>query len=116
MQQQFERLEVVFGDIRDRMDRQDQRIDQMQREQPRQHVQVPNARRLIRQPPNPHDEEDDEIASVGSVKRARGVRNEGRRHGRRDQAIRDGVDRNIGSIKMMIPPFQERNDPDAFIE
>ncbi|PKI59196.1 hypothetical protein CRG98_020411 [Punica granatum] len=96
MQQQFERLEVVFGDIRDRMDRQDQGIDQMQREQPRQHVQVPNARRLIRQPPNSHDdededyEEDDEMASVGSVRRARGVRNEGRRHG--------------------------RNDPDAFIE
>ncbi|PKI63647.1 hypothetical protein CRG98_015965 [Punica granatum] len=122
MQQQFERLEVVFGDIRDRMDRQDQRIDQMQREQPRQHVQVPNARRLIRQPANSHDEEgedyeeDDEIASVGSVRRARGVRNEGRRHGRRDQSIRDGVDRNIGSIKMTIPPFQGRNDPDAFIE
>ncbi|XP_031398476.1 uncharacterized protein LOC116209052 [Punica granatum] len=95
----FERLEVVFGDIRDRMDR-----------------------RLIRQPANSHDEEDedyeedDEIASVGSVRRARGVRNEGRRHGRRDHAIRDGVDRNIGSIKMTIPPFQGRNDPDAFIE
>ncbi|PKI26055.1 hypothetical protein CRG98_049256, partial [Punica granatum] len=72
MQQQFERLEVFFGDIRDRMDRQDQRIDQMQREQPRQHVRVPNARRLIRQLANSHDEEDedyeedDEIASVGS--------------------------------------------------
>ncbi|XP_031398472.1 uncharacterized protein LOC116209048 [Punica granatum] len=122
MQQQFERLEVVFGDIRDRTDRQDQRIDQMQREQPRQHVQVPNARRLIRQPANPHDEEDEdyeednEIASVGRVRRARGVRNEGRTHGRRDQAIRDRVDRNIGSIKMTIPPFQGRNDPDAFIE
>ncbi|PKI79454.1 hypothetical protein CRG98_000145 [Punica granatum] len=95
---------------------------QRQREQPRQHVQVPNARRLIRQPANPHDEEDedyeedDEIASLGSVRRARGVRNEGRRHGRQDQAIRDGVDRNIGSIKMTILPFQWRNDPDAFIE
>ncbi|PKI72905.1 hypothetical protein CRG98_006707 [Punica granatum] len=44
----------------------------MHREQPRQHVEVPNERRLIRQPPNPHDEEDedyeedDEIVSVGS--------------------------------------------------
>ncbi|PKI71775.1 hypothetical protein CRG98_007791 [Punica granatum] len=62
----------------------------MQREQPRQHVQVPNARRLIRQPPNPHDEEDedyeedDDIASVGSVRSARRVRNEGRRHGKND--------------------------------
>ncbi|XP_031387160.1 uncharacterized protein LOC116200452 [Punica granatum] len=56
------------------------------------------------------------MASVGSVRRARGVRNEGRRHGRRDQAIRDGVDRNIGSIKRTIPHFQGRNDLDAFIE
>ncbi|PKI72279.1 hypothetical protein CRG98_007353 [Punica granatum] len=104
------------------MDRQDQRIDQMQREQPEQHVQVPNARRLIRQSPIPQYEEDedyeedDEMASVGSVRRARGVRNEGRRHGKRDQTIRDGVDRNVGSIKMTLPPFQGRNDPDAFIE
>ncbi|PKI59324.1 hypothetical protein CRG98_020279 [Punica granatum] len=56
------------------------------------------------------------MASVGSVRRARGVRNEGRRHGRRDQAITDGVDRNIGSIKMTKPPFQGKNDPDAIIE
>ncbi|PKI68902.1 hypothetical protein CRG98_010695 [Punica granatum] len=119
MQQQFERLEVVFGDIPDRMDRQDQRIDQMQMERTGQCVPVPNARRLMHQPPIPQDEdyeEDDDMASVGSVKRAGGVRNKGRRHGRRDQGVRDGVDRNIGSIKMTIPPFQGRNDTDAYIE
>ncbi|PKI40716.1 hypothetical protein CRG98_038897, partial [Punica granatum] len=119
MQQQLERLEVVFGDIRDRMGMQDQRINQMQMERTGQYVPVPNARRLMRQPPIPQDEdyeEDDEMASVGSVRRAKGVNNEGRRHGRRDQAIRDGVDRKIGSIKMTIPHFQGRNDPNTFIK
>ncbi|PKI39282.1 hypothetical protein CRG98_040338 [Punica granatum] len=56
------------------------------------------------------------MTSVGSVRRAKRVRNEGRRHGRQDQVVRDGVDRNIGSIKMTIPPFQGRNDHDASIE
>ncbi|PKI34308.1 hypothetical protein CRG98_045306 [Punica granatum] len=51
---------------------------------------MPNARRLIRQPPIPQDEEDEDyekdndMASVGSVQKARGVRNEGRRLGRND--------------------------------
>ncbi|PKI60610.1 hypothetical protein CRG98_019086 [Punica granatum] len=87
-----------------------------------QHVQVPNARRIVRQSLIPQDEEDeeyeedDDMASVGSVRRARGIRNEGRRHGRRHPGVRDEVDRNIGSTKMMIPQFQGRNDPDAYIE
>jgi hypothetical protein len=29
---------------------------------------------------------------------------------------RDGVDRNLGSIKMKIPSFQGRNDPKAYLE
>ncbi|PKI71810.1 hypothetical protein CRG98_007826 [Punica granatum] len=115
MQRQFKRLKVVFGDIRDRMDRQDERIDQMQRERTWRHVQLPNARRQNRQPPIPQDEED-EVESMGSVRRARGVSNEGRKHDRQDQGVRDRVDRNIGSIKIKIPQFQGRNDPDAYIE
>ncbi|PKI62289.1 hypothetical protein CRG98_017290 [Punica granatum] len=53
---------------------------------------------------------------MGCVRRARGVGNEGRRQDRRDQGVRDGVDRNIGSIKMRILPFQGRNDPDAYMK
>ncbi|PKI46713.1 hypothetical protein CRG98_032889 [Punica granatum] len=101
------------------MDMQDQRIDQMQRERTGQHVPVPNVRRIMRQLPIPQDEdyeEDDDMTFVRSVRRVGGVRNEGKRHGRRDQGVRDGVDRNIGSIKMTIPSFQGRNDPDAYIE
>jgi hypothetical protein len=29
---------------------------------------------------------------------------------------RDGVDRNLGSIKVKIPTFQCRNDPEAYLE
>ena len=42
MQQQFERMNVVFNDIRDRMDRQDTVIAPLREEHPRR---APNARR-----------------------------------------------------------------------
>ena len=42
MQQQFERMNVVFNDIRDRMDRQDAVIASLSEERPRR---APNARR-----------------------------------------------------------------------
>ena len=43
----------------------------------------------------------------------------GGRQGRgvqRDPRRRDDVDRNLGSIKMKIPPFQGKNDPEAYLE
>ena len=42
MQQQFERMNVVFNDIRDRMDRQDAIIASLREERPRR---APNAKR-----------------------------------------------------------------------
>ena len=42
MQQQFERMNVVFNDIRDRMDRQDAVITSLPEERPRR---APNAKR-----------------------------------------------------------------------
>jgi len=38
------------------------------------------------------------------------------REPRRNPKGRDGVDRNLGSIKMKIPSFQGRNDPKANLE
>ena len=35
---------------------------------------------------------------------------------RNDPRGRDRVDRNLGSIKMKIPSFQGRNDPEAYLE
>jgi hypothetical protein len=35
---------------------------------------------------------------------------------RRDPIWRDGTDRNLGNIKMKIPSFQGKNDPEAYLE
>jgi len=51
---------------------------------------------------------------MSGVDRPRGGRRE-RGHGRNPRG-RDGVDRNLGSIKMKIPSFQGRIDPKAYLE
>jgi len=51
---------------------------------------------------------------MGGVDRPRGGRR-GRGHGRNSRG-RDGVERNLGSIKMKIPLFQGRTDPEAYLE
>ena len=38
-----------------------------------------------------------------------------RRHARRGR-LNEEVDHNLGSIKMKIPSFQGRNDPDVYLE
>ena len=37
-------------------------------------------------------------------------------HGRRDHGRREHVDGDLGSIKMKIPSFQGRNDPEVYLE
>ncbi|XP_057976021.1 uncharacterized protein LOC131163450 [Malania oleifera] len=44
----------------------------------------------------------------------RGARQE--RQPRWEPRGRDNIDRNIGSIKMKIPPFQGKNNPDVYLE
>jgi hypothetical protein len=51
---------------------------------------------------------------MSGVDKPRGGRRE-RVHGRNPRG-RDGVDRNLGSIKMKIPSFQGRIDPKAYLE
>jgi len=51
---------------------------------------------------------------MGGVDRLNRVRR-GRGHGRNLMG-RDGVDRNLRSIKMKIPSFQGRTDPEAYLE
>ena len=67
--------------------------------------------RQRRQPPIEQEEyngkdilEDDQITLVGHPAR----------QARRDHV--EEVDRNLGSIKMKIPPFQMINDPDMYLE
>ena len=122
MQQQFARMNVVFGEIRDRMDRQDERITNLQRVQP-------NHRRHNRQCGASMDEsesENDEVSGASEEDfeseyevgrhRNRGDRRYKRRHGRNIPRERNRVDGDLGSIKMKIPPFQGRSDPEAYLE
>uniref|UniRef100_A0A2N9HVG4 Retrotransposon gag domain-containing protein n=1 Tax=Fagus sylvatica TaxID=28930 RepID=A0A2N9HVG4_FAGSY len=76
MQQQFERLSFVLGEVRDRMDHQEAAIRNLQ-----EHRRVRHERGL-----------------------------EGNLGGR------DGVDRDLGSIKMKIPSFQGRTDLEVYLE
>lgn len=123
MQQQFERMNVVFGEIRDRMDRQDLLIAGLQKEQSQK---VPYDRRQGRRELNPwfeyegeseveHEFEGDQNSEVevGGFRPRGGLRERGPR---RDRRNRDVVDGNLGNIKMKIPSFQGRNDPEAYLE
>ena len=59
------------------------------------------------------DEEEDSVEEVGRFALQR------RRQGRgiqRDPIRREEVDRHLGNIKMKIPSFQWRNDPEAHLE
>ena len=109
MHQQFERLNFLFEEIKDRMDEQDAAIATLQRE--------PNVRTHGRCNPIPIDDFDDDNEvdvknddfQASEVKMGR-IRIRGGTHGR------ERVDRNLGSIKMKIPSFQGRNDPGAYLE
>ncbi|KAL6971416.1 hypothetical protein U1Q18_052783 [Sarracenia purpurea var. burkii] len=109
--QQFERMNVMFNDIRDRMDRQDAIIATWRggRNQRRQDEHISDDDHEV-----DFNDEEDQIL----LNRDGRVVPRGRRRGldfQRDR-WRDGVDRNLGNIKMKIPTFQGKNDPEAYLE
>uniref|UniRef100_A0A2N9GI96 RNA-directed DNA polymerase n=1 Tax=Fagus sylvatica TaxID=28930 RepID=A0A2N9GI96_FAGSY len=111
MQQQFERLNFVLGEVRDRMDHQEAAIRNLQggRDRRRREPRVENEYE------NEGDGEDEEdLASEVGSGRHRRVRRERGHEG--NLGGRDGVDRNLGSIKMKIPSFQGRTDPEVYLE
>uniref|UniRef100_A0A2N9G2H0 Retrotransposon gag domain-containing protein n=1 Tax=Fagus sylvatica TaxID=28930 RepID=A0A2N9G2H0_FAGSY len=111
MQQQFERLNFVLGEVRDRMDHQEAAIRNLQggRDRRRREPRVENEYE------NEGDGEDEEdLASEVGSGRHRRVRCERGHEG--NLGGRDGVDRNLGSIKMKIPSFQGRTDPEVYLE
>ena len=121
MQQQFKCMNVVFNEIQDRMDRQDVVITTLHKERPQR---VPNARRQERRAHVDDSDEDHEDEFEDEEDQA-SLNNEGRfvlrgeRCGRgfqRDPRWQDGIDRNLGNIKMKIPLFQGKNDHEAYLE
>jgi len=121
MQHQFERMNVVFNEIRDQIDRQDVVIATLHKERPQR---VPNARRQERcaRVDNSDDDHEDEFEDE---KDQASLNNKGRfvprgeRRGRgfqRDLRWQDGTDKNLRNIKMKIPTFQGKNDLEAYLE
>uniref|UniRef100_A0A2N9FUR3 Retrotransposon gag domain-containing protein n=1 Tax=Fagus sylvatica TaxID=28930 RepID=A0A2N9FUR3_FAGSY len=119
MQQQFERMDMMFNEIRDRMDRQDAVIATWREGRPQG---GPYVRRQARRAPvddsdGDHEDEfegEEDQASLNGRFVPRGERRgRGFRTGLR---WRDGIDGNLGNIKMKIPSFQGKNDPEAYLE
>uniref|UniRef100_A0A2N9J0J0 RNA-directed DNA polymerase n=1 Tax=Fagus sylvatica TaxID=28930 RepID=A0A2N9J0J0_FAGSY len=108
MQQQFERLNFVLGEVRDRMDLQDAAIRNLQGGRDRRRRE----RRVENEYENEGDGEDEEdlASEVGSGRHRRVRRERGHEW---NPGGRDGVDRSLGSIKMKIPSFQGRTDPEV---
>ena len=121
MQQQFEHMNVVFNDIRDWMDKQDAVIASLREERPRR---APNARRQGRRVRlddfndyhGDEFEDEDDQASLNNEGRFAPRRERRGRGFRRDPRWQDGTDRNLGNIKMKIPLFQGKNDPEVYLE
>ena len=104
MQQQFEHMNLMFGEIRDKLERQDTAIANLQRGQ--QPI-APNVRgnqgRAVMGEEDGDDVDDfDDQATVD-------MRGRDNRRARR-------IDRDLGSIKLKIPSFQGKNDPEAYLE
>ena len=121
MQQQFECMNVVFNDIRDRMDRQDAVIASLREERPRR---APNARRQGRRArlddsDDYHEDEFEDEEDQASLNNEGRFVPRGERCGRgfrRDPRWQDGIDRNLGNIKLKIPSFQGKNDLEVYLE
>uniref|UniRef100_A0A2N9FTV9 CCHC-type domain-containing protein n=1 Tax=Fagus sylvatica TaxID=28930 RepID=A0A2N9FTV9_FAGSY len=111
MQQQFERLNFVLGEVRDRMDHQEAAIRNLQGGRDRRRRE----RRVENEYENEGDGEDEEdlASEVGSGRHRRVRRERGHEW---NPGGRDGVDRSLGSIKMKIPSFQGRTNPEVYLE
>ena len=119
--QHFERMNMVFNEIRDQMDRQDVVIATFHEESPERLL---NARRQERcafidaSDDNHKDEFEDEEDQASLNNKGRFMP-KGERCGRgfeRDPRWQDVTNKNLGKIKMKIPSFQGKNDPEVYLE
>jgi hypothetical protein len=114
MQQQFERLNLVLEEVKDRMDQQEVVIRNLQGGRDRRR-RAPSIENEFENEGDDEEEEDiaSEVGMCGVDRPRRGRYGKG--HGRNLMG-RDGVDRNLGSIKMKIPYFQGRTNLEAYLE
>ncbi|GKV46444.1 hypothetical protein SLEP1_g53428 [Rubroshorea leprosula] len=116
MQQQFQRLDIVFGEIKDKMEKKDAAIAKL--------YQIQNGSpNLHNHDLDDNDEDafnDDAQNSNFSMDRFMRSRESQRyRFNKGDQNLArwgDRQDHDLGSIKMKIPSFQGKNDPDVYLE
>jgi len=116
MQQQFERLNMVLEDMRDRMDRQDEKLANLQNDWSDDR----NSSRQNRRNHGGSEDEDsgrenrremeEEYDFMMGRNRRRGDRHE------RNYWRFDHRDESLNNIKMKIPSFQGRNDPGIYLE
>ncbi|KAH9671240.1 Endonuclease [Citrus sinensis] len=99
MQQQFERMNMMFGEIHDKLERQDTVIANLQRgQQPIAHNARGNQGRAAMGEEDGDDLDNfDDQATIDM-------------RGRDDRRARR-IDHDLGSIKLKIPSFQGKNDP-----
>ncbi|XP_048227283.1 uncharacterized protein LOC125369308, partial [Ricinus communis] len=104
MQQQFERMFNMMAGVNEKLEKHDGILNQLHGE-PRQRRRPPIDQEDYE---GEDDLDDDQVTLLGQ--RINPRRQARRRH------PNDDVDHNLGSIKMKIPSFQERNDPDVYLE
>ncbi|KAI9154064.1 hypothetical protein LWI28_020487 [Acer negundo] len=129
--------EALVGEMRRMMrgelEQLHERLDQMDNSHTEQPQPVPQARRRegvpVREEVNDYYgddndiEEDDRMSNVGAGRFRRGIGGRGARfgnredrYGNREDRYGERVDNNLGSIKVKIPTFQGKIDPEAYLE
>jgi hypothetical protein len=111
-------MEAVMSEMRHvmkmEMEQVHEWIDQMENRHEEQPQNCHNLRRRERIPPREEDEERYGSGSDEEEDRDSIVNN--RRPGGRFREARNRKDNNLGGIKMKIPSFQGRSDPEAYLE
>ena len=117
-------MEALVGELRrmlgEGLERVHERLDQVETQVEQSRVTMGHRRE--RRPPRVENEEgfgenfdeEDRFPNMGRF--GRGVGDRGFRYGNREDRVGERVDNNLGSIKMKIPSFQGKNNPEAYLE
>ena len=114
-------MEAMVGEMRRMMRRELEqihvRMDRIESARVEQPQNAPNVHRRERVQPRGVRIEDEEFYGDGfDEEDDRDSVASNRRHGGRFREVRNRGDNNLGSIKVKIPTFQGKNDPEAYLE